>query len=88
MDGRVLIANKPITVTLTKGETLWFAENEKLDIFASGESDEAAVTDFKKHVVYFYRHYTSKPDEALTGRALELKNTFRDLFAGMTPDEG
>ena len=57
--GKVLKARKPISVRVLRGETLFFAENETLDIYATGESLEEAIKAFIDHIVYFYTHYKS-----------------------------
>jgi hypothetical protein len=84
-DDMTLQPVKPLTIRVSKGEELWFAENDKLDIFAVGESPEEALSEFSKHLIYFYRHYRSKSENELMGRALELKRVFEDSFMEVTP---
>jgi hypothetical protein len=79
-DGFSLRAVKPIAIMVREGEQLWFAENEQLDIFATGEDEVDAVKEFSRHVLAFYRHYESlDPSEAL-GEAKRLKMVFKEGF--------
>lgn len=41
-----LKANKAIHIRLTRGTELWFAENEQLDVFATGSTTQEAVEEF------------------------------------------
>ncbi|MBM3300297.1 MAG: hypothetical protein FJY85_10110 [Deltaproteobacteria bacterium] len=78
--GLTLFAHKPVTVHVSKGEALWFAENHRLDVYATGETAQEAISQFKMHLLRFYRHYQElKPSEAM-GEALRLKTIFEESF--------
>ncbi len=79
-EGIKLRALKPVAIRISRGEELWFAENERLDIFATGESKEAAIQEFKLLLVHFYDHYKSLDADLALKRARELKRLFRERF--------
>lgn len=75
-----LRAVKPISVKISCGKELCFAENERLDIFADGDSPEAAMKEFKSLLVEFYLHYKHlAPERAMSG-AMRLKKLFQERF--------
>jgi len=78
--GMALKARKPVSVKVFMGENLFFAENETLDIFATGETREEAVRAFNEHLIYFYNHYRKLGWDRVTGEAKRLKRLYEDLF--------
>jgi len=79
-EGMKLRASKPVAITISRGQELWFAENERLDIYATGESKEAAIQEFKLLLVRFYNHYKSLDANLALKRARELKKLFQERF--------
>jgi len=77
-------ALKPVSVKVTRGETLFFVENETLDIFATGETREEAIRAFNDHLIYFYNHYKNLSWDRVTGEAERLKRLYEDLFQDVT----
>ena len=77
-------ARKPVLVKVTRGETLFFVENETLDIFATGETREEAIRAFNEHLIYFYNHYKNLSWDRVTGEAERLKRLYEDLFQDVT----
>lgn len=77
-------ALKPVSVKVTRGETLFFVENETLDIFATGETREEAIRAFNEHLIYFYNHYKNLSWDRVTGEAERLKRLYEDLFQDVT----
>jgi len=77
-------ARKPVLVKVTRGETLFFVENETLDIFATGETREEAKRAFDEHLIYFYNHYKNLSWDRVTGEAERLKRLYEDLFQDVT----
>jgi len=73
-------STKPVSVRFSVGEKLFFAENENLGIFASGDTPFEAVSDFSDQLVYFYEFYRDKTSDELTGDALRIKGLFDALF--------
>jgi hypothetical protein len=81
----VVISSKPVSVSVSKGESLFFAENENLGIFATGESRNEAIGAFCEHLVHFYEHYKRLDWDDVTGEARRLKNIYEDLFEEVHP---
>ena len=79
-DEILLRAIKPVTIFLSKGEDLWFAENDRLSIYATGKNSIDAINDFTIQLLYFHEHYTSLPDEKLLKHARELKQIYSENF--------
>ncbi|MEA1991059.1 MAG: hypothetical protein U9N58_02540 [Thermodesulfobacteriota bacterium] len=71
-------------VKVTRGEILFFVENETLDIFATGETREEAIRAFNEHLIYFYNHYKNLSWDRVTGEAERLKRLYEDLFQDVT----
>jgi len=42
----VVLSSKPVLVRISKGESLFFAENENLNIYATGETRDEAIQTF------------------------------------------
>ncbi len=75
-----LIARKPVTIHVARGENLWFATSQRLDIYATGESAQQAMEEFAIHLLYFYRHYQELDSSEAGKGALKLKRVFGDSF--------
>ncbi len=75
-----VISAKPVLVKVSKGETLFFAENENLGIFATGESRNEAISAFNEHLIHFQKHYKQLDWNKATGEAQRLKKIYEDLF--------
>lgn len=76
----VVLSSKPVSARVSKGESLFFAENEKLAIFATGASRNEAINSFGEHLVHFYEHYKRLDWDDVTGEARRLKEIYEDLF--------
>jgi hypothetical protein len=72
---------KPVAIRVRKGEELWFAENDRLDIYATGDSVEDAVKEFSVCLVHFYLHYKDLGPQDAIGEAKKLKALFIDEFS-------
>ena len=77
---KVIYAVRPVKVNISRGESLYFAENEKLGIFVTGESPQEANRAFEEEVVHFYDHYKSLSSEEVTGEAQKLKGLYSRWF--------
>ena len=75
-----IYSSKPIEVMISRQDGRCFAENESLDIYAIGASEEEAIDDFCQNLIYFYKHYKALSWDQVTGRAEELKQLFDDVF--------
>lgn len=75
-----VISAKPVLVKISKGESLFFAENENLGIFATGESRNEAISVFNEHLIHFHNHYKHLDWNKATGETQRLKKIYEDLF--------
>lgn len=75
-----IYSSKPIEVVISRQNGRYFAENESLDIYAIGASEEEAIDDFCQNLIYFYKHYKALSWDKVTGRAEELKQLFDNVF--------
>ena len=66
-------------VKISKGETLFFAENEYFGIFTTGKSREEAINNFSEQIIHFYNHYKQLNWDRVTGEALRIKKLFKNL---------
>ncbi|AFM26263.1 hypothetical protein [Desulfomonile tiedjei] len=82
-DGLNLRALKPVTIKLARGENLWFAENERLDIYATGDTPQEAIEEFVIQLLSFYEHYRDLNEAQARGGAKRLKNVFATAFEVM-----
>jgi len=78
--GRVVLASKPVSITINRGESLFFAENENLGIYAAGETRDEAIQSFSEHLTHFFHHYKRLSWDRVTGEARRLKKLYEDLF--------
>ncbi|KAA3596710.1 MAG: hypothetical protein D8M57_19260 [Candidatus Scalindua sp. AMX11] len=76
----VIRSLKPVSVKVCKGEKLFFAENENLGIFTTGETRISAIKAFCEQLIHFYRHYTNLNWEQVTGDAHRLKQYYENFF--------
>ena len=77
---RTIYPKEPISLSIIKGDTLYFAENETLGIFATGESRDAAIEDFVEQVLYFYEYYKAMSWDKVIGEARRLKEIYSEHF--------
>ncbi len=78
--GLKVYSSKPIEVVITRGNGTYFAENEALDICATGDSEREALEDFCQHVIYFYKYYKQLGWDQVMGHARKLKESYGNLF--------
>ena len=76
-----LKAKKPTVICVSRGQESWFAENEELDVYATGITKEEALLEFQSQVIYFYSHYKSLPENKMLQHARNLKRTFMESFS-------
>ena len=70
---------EPVRVKISKGEILFFAENEFFGIFATGESRDEAINNFSEQIIHFYNHYKQLNWNRAAGEALRIKKLFKNL---------
>lgn len=75
-----LRSKKAIIINVCRSMNHYFAENETLNIFATGDSYLEAIEAFKEHILYFYQHFKSLSSEEVTGEAAEMRESFAELF--------
>ena len=77
----VIVNSKcPIIVTIQKDESLVFVENEGLGIYAAGDTEQEALTDFNIQVVWQFKHYQDTDKSQLVGDAIRVKKSFLEVF--------
>ena len=75
-----LVARKRLHISFSRGEELWFAEYEPLDIIATGTNPEEAFFEFTQLVFHYFRHYSDLEYEKARGQARRLKKLFAETF--------
>lgn len=68
---------KPFSIKITKGKTHYFAENESLDIYASGLTIGKAIREFADGIDYCSEHYEKIKN--VSGEAARLKELYKEL---------
>ncbi|MEI7449587.1 MAG: hypothetical protein WCJ75_08170 [Desulfomonile sp.] len=86
--GLTLQARKPVTIYVAQGENLWFAENDRLDIYATGATADTAIREFEAHLLSFYRHYAALGTSEGMGEALRVKKLFQESFIEVPNESG
>jgi hypothetical protein len=76
----VVISSKPVSVKISRGETLFLAENENLGLYATGGSRDDAIHAFCEQLIHFYKHYKELSWNRVTGEARRLKEIYENLF--------
>ena len=77
----LLIASPPVEVQVEERESHYFAENEELHIYASGETEAEAIREFNQDILHFYRHYRDLDEERVMGLGSRLKKRFSEVFS-------
>lgn len=72
--------NKPVAICIHKGETSFFAENEKLNIAEIGSTIDEAIDNFSETLIFFYEHYKDMPDSKVTSWAKKIKDLYNENF--------
>lgn len=75
-----LRALKPVTIFISKGEELWLADNENLNIYATGKDSVEAIKDFTEQLIHFYLRHKSSSEENLLEYARRLRKIFLENF--------
>lgn len=78
--GLRLRAKPPVTIRISQGEEMWFAENDRLNIHAAGQDQEQALQEFETLIIHFYKYYRALEDEKALRGARELKRNFLTTF--------
>ncbi len=78
-----IFASKPIEVKINRQNRNYFAENESLDIYSIGSSEEEVIEDFCQQLIYFYKHYKELSWDKVIGQAKKLKELYEDIFQEM-----
>ena len=73
-------SDKPVQITIHFEDGCFIAENEKLNIYVTGESQVDAVGEFISQLVYFYNYYRNLSYEEVTGVAEAVKIVFDEHF--------
>lgn len=76
---KIIKPPKPVSVTISKGEKLFFAENENLNLYATGETRQEAVQEFCEQLAHFYRRYKKLSWDEVTGEGHRLKKIYNQF---------
>lgn len=76
-----LLSSMPVSVKVSRGETHYFAENDNLWLYATGESRDEAIDAFCDLLVHFYKHYKELDWNSVTGKARRLKEIYEERFS-------
>lgn len=79
--GKTIHPKEPISLSINMGETLYLAENERLGIYVTGESRDAAIKAFVEELLHFYDHYKNINWNQVTGEAKRLKKLYNNNFS-------
>ena len=79
-DGERVICDRPVEVTLSGENEGFFAQCERLHVFASAESPEECMQRINEQVIHFFKTYTELADNQVTGLAQELRALYVDHF--------
>lgn len=79
-ENHIIRSSKPVTISISRGEQLFFAENENLGLVATGKTIQEAIEDFGEQLVESFLHYQQLSWDRVTGRAKELKRFFEEFF--------
>ena len=78
--GRIYRTRKPVAVHVYRDGYLFFAENENLAVYAYADTQEQALLELVREIVYFYQYYQELDHDSVTGDAVRLKALFEDLL--------
>ena len=69
---------KPILVNVHHDGDLFFAENETLNVYGTGDTPQNAIHDLVMHIVHFFKYYKNIDESKLMGNALKLKALYQN----------
>lgn len=76
-----LLCRRPVEVEISRDDDdSVLVSCERLHVFADGESYEKAIESFHEQVIHFFREYTALDEGDLIGRAIEIRNLYRQHF--------
>jgi len=80
-DAGAVEASRPVEIRFVQqDEDSFLAESETLTIYASGETIEAALSDFIDQVVYFFGYYRGLSADEVIGDASRLRRLYLQEF--------
>jgi hypothetical protein len=83
-DGKRYTFNYPLR-SLLKIEEGWFViQNEQLDLFATGKTEEEAIADFNEEFNYLFQSLNSMTDDKLTRRLIMIKSILNDFVKSVS----
>lgn len=78
--GRTFEARKAVMIKLYREGDGYVAENESLDIIAGGSSQDEALLEAVETLGIQIEHYKSLAENQVVGRAVILRETYRNNF--------
>jgi hypothetical protein len=79
-DGLRVLSRRPVEVEVVRDGDSVELNCERLHVFASGDSYDAALSDLHEQVVHFFRHYTSHRLDEFIGGASDLWRLYNGRF--------
>lgn len=77
-------ATLPISVKLAFEDGMFYAANEALKLFGTGESPDEAIGELREHLAYFVEHYEDADADQLAGEASKMKDLYGKTFVQRT----
>ena len=77
---RELATDRALEIQIARGEDGFFAENEKLDVYAFGSTMDEAVLCFSRILIDMFDHYKQSDPDQLHAHAAELKRLYGETF--------
>jgi hypothetical protein len=75
-----LRARIPVGVVVQGSDGIFTAENQKLQIYATGEDPAAALAEFRSQLFELHSHYLGLRDDEVIGDARALRRLFVESF--------
>lgn len=79
-NGKTLFSLSPILIKVVFEKDYCLAENDDYNVYASGENQESAISDFKDLIISLYCHYQNSSETNITPCSLKEKTKFLNDF--------
>jgi len=81
IDGENIPLASPVKIELCFKDGFWFADNDKFEIFSSGDTRSSAIREFSEVLFDFYETYKEDDPEFLAEDAKNIREKILVLFA-------
>lgn len=76
-----VLSSKPVQITIREEDGLYFAECERLHVYADGLSRDEAIDCLHEQVVLFFKRYSGLSENDVIGSAVGLRKLYVENFA-------